>query len=85
VAGAVPNAFLNARENAASGVVFGRDDAFLTPILKLLKRLPFFPIFGNGQMRLQPVYVEDVGQAIAKIMQSEPTGRTMFECGGPRV
>jgi uncharacterized protein YbjT (DUF2867 family) len=66
-------------------VMFGRDDAFLTPILKLLKRLPFFPIFGNGQMRLQPVYVEDVGQAIAKIMQSEPTGRTMFECGGPRV
>src|SRR6516164_5323706 len=66
-------------------VMFGPDDAFLTPILKLLKRLPFFPIFGNGQMRLQPVYVEDVGQAIAKIMEWEQTGPTMFECGGPRV
>jgi uncharacterized protein YbjT (DUF2867 family) len=66
-------------------VMFGRDDAFLTPILKLLKRLPFFPIFGNGQMRLQPVYVEDVGQAMAKIMQSEQAGPTMFEFGGPRV
>jgi uncharacterized protein YbjT (DUF2867 family) len=66
-------------------VMFGRDDAFLTPILKLLKRLPFFPIFGNGQMRLQPVYVEDVGQAIAKIMGWEQTGPTMFECGGPSV
>ena len=50
-------------------VMFGPNDAFLTPILKLLKRLPLFRIFGNGQMRLQLVYVEDVGQAIAKIMQ----------------
>jgi uncharacterized protein YbjT (DUF2867 family) len=66
-------------------VMFGRDDAFLTPILKLLKRLPFFPMFGDGQMRLQPVYVEDVGQAIATIMQWEQTGPTMFECGGPHV
>jgi len=66
-------------------VMFGPDDAFLTAILKLLNRLPFFPMFGNGQMRLQPVYVEDVGQAIAKIMQREQTGPIMFECGGPRV
>jgi len=65
-------------------VMFGRDDAFLTPILKLLNQLPVFPMFGNGQMRLRPVYVEDVGQAIAKIMQSEQTGPTMFECVGPR-
>jgi NADH dehydrogenase len=36
-------------------------------------------------MRLQPVYVEDVGQAIAKIMQGGQTGSTTFECGGPRV
>jgi NADH dehydrogenase len=64
-------------------VMFGRDDAFLTPILKLLNRLPVFPMFGDGQMRLQPVYVEDVGHAIAKIMQWEQTGPTVFECGGP--
>jgi len=36
-------------------------------------------------MRLQPVYVEDVGQAIAKILQREQTGPDMFECGGPRI
>ena len=66
-------------------VMFGPDDAFLTPILKLLKRFPFFPMFGNGQMRLQPVYVEDVGQATTKIMDWEQTGPTVLECGGPRV
>ena len=66
-------------------VMFGPDDPFLTTILKLLERLPIYPMFGNGQMRLQPVYVEDVGQAIAKIVQREQTGPIMFECAGPRV
>jgi uncharacterized protein YbjT (DUF2867 family) len=66
-------------------VMFGPNDAFLSTILQLLNRLPVLPMFGNGQMRLQPVYVEDVGQAIAKIMQRELTGPTLFECGGPRV
>ena len=66
-------------------VMFGPDDAFLTTILKLLDRLPIYPMFGNGQMRLQPVYVEDVGKAIAKILQKEQTAPLMFEFGGPRV
>jgi len=66
-------------------VMFGPDDAFLTNILKLLERLPIYPMFGNGQMRLQPVHVEDVGQAIAKILRREQSGPIMFECGGPRA
>ncbi len=65
--------------------MFGPDDAFLTTILKLLDQLPIYPMFGNGQMRLQPVYVEDVGQAIAKVLQRTQTRPIMFECGGPRV
>jgi uncharacterized protein YbjT (DUF2867 family) len=66
-------------------VMFGPDDAFLTTILNLLERLPIYPMFGNGQMLLQPVYVEDVGQAIAKLLQRAQTRPIMFECGGPRV
>ena len=66
-------------------VMFGSDDGFLTTILKLLDRLPIYPMFGNGQMRLQPVYAEDVGQAIAKMLQRAQTRPIMFECGGPRI
>lgn len=66
-------------------VMFGPDDAFLSRILELLKRLPIYPMFGNGQMKLQPVYVEDVGQAIATLLQQEQTGPVVFEFGGPRV
>jgi NADH dehydrogenase len=65
--------------------MFGPDDAFLTTILKLLRRLPFYPMFGRGLMRLQPAYVEDVGEAIVRIIQQAETQPKIFECGGPRV
>ena len=35
-------------------VMFGPDDAFLTTILRLLRQLPIYPMFGRGLTRLQP-------------------------------
>jgi NADH dehydrogenase len=66
-------------------VMFGPDDAFLTTILKLLRRLPIYPMFGRGLTRLQPAYVEDVAEAIVRIIQRAETQPGIFECGGPRV
>jgi uncharacterized protein YbjT (DUF2867 family) len=66
-------------------VMFGPDDAFLTTILKLLRQLPIYPMFGRGRTRLQPAYVEDVAEAIGRIMQRAKTPSTIFEFGGPRV
>jgi uncharacterized protein YbjT (DUF2867 family) len=67
-------------------VMFGPDDAFLTTILKLLGRLPVYPMFGRGLTRLQPAYVEDVAEAIARAaLQRTEMHAITFECGGPRV
>ena len=66
-------------------VMFGPDDAFLTTILKLLRQLPIYPMFGRGLTRLQPAYVEDVAEAIGRIMQRAETPSMIFEFGGPRV
>ena len=49
-------------------VMFASDDAFLTTILRLLRSLPAYPIFGDGKTRLQPAYVDDVAAAIAQIL-----------------
>jgi uncharacterized protein YbjT (DUF2867 family) len=65
-------------------VMFGPDDAFLAVILKLLRQLPVYPMFGRGLTRLQPAYVDDVADAIGRIMQSAETPG-IFEFGGPRV
>jgi uncharacterized protein YbjT (DUF2867 family) len=66
-------------------VMFGPDDAFLTTMLKLLGRLPVYPMFGRGRTRLQPAHVEDVAEAIATALQRTDGHAMTFECGGPRV
>jgi uncharacterized protein YbjT (DUF2867 family) len=66
-------------------VMFGPDDAFLTTIIKLLRQLPIYPMFGRGLTRLQPAHVEDVAEAIGRTMQRAETPSPVFEFGGPRV
>jgi len=66
-------------------VMFAEDDAFLTTIVGLLRRLPVYPMFGSGRTKLQPVHVEDVAEAIARVLQRNDTRTATFDCGGPRV
>ena len=66
-------------------VMFGPDDAFLTAILRLLRQLPIYPMFGRGLTRLQPAYVEDVAEAIGRTMQRAETPSKIFEFGGARL
>src|SRR5262249_8397185 len=60
-------------------VVFAPDDAFLTTILRMLRSLPAYPMFGNGRTRLQPVYVDDVAAAIAQILRQNQKPYPIYE------
>lgn len=66
-------------------VMFAPDDAFLTTILRLLRSLPAYPIFGDGKTRLQPAYVDDVAAAIAQILRQNQTPYPVYELAGPRI
>jgi uncharacterized protein YbjT (DUF2867 family) len=67
-------------------VMFGPDDAFLTTLVKLIRTLPVYPLFGRGETRLQPVHVEDVAEAIARLLQDATGGGPFcYELGGPRI
>jgi uncharacterized protein YbjT (DUF2867 family) len=66
-------------------VMFGPDDAFLNTIVRLLKMTPVYPMFGRGATRLQPAYVEDVAEAIARRLQGREALHTTFELGGPHI
>jgi uncharacterized protein YbjT (DUF2867 family) len=67
------------------GVMFAPDDGFLTTILRLLRGLPAYPIFGDGRTRLQPVYADDVAAAIAQILRQSKKPYPIYELAGPRV
>jgi uncharacterized protein YbjT (DUF2867 family) len=65
-------------------VMFGLGDAFVTPLLTMLRQMPVFPMFGAGATRLQPVYVENVAEAITRILQL-PTAHQLYELAGPNI
>ena len=65
-------------------VMFGPGDAFLTPLLLMLRRLPVFPVFGDGGTRVQPAYVEDVGEASARVLKLQ-SPQQIYELAGPRI
>lgn len=67
-----------------SSAMFGPDDAFLVPLMKMLRMFPVFPMFGRGQTALQPSYVEDVGEAIARCFDAADPGMT-YELAGPNT
>jgi uncharacterized protein YbjT (DUF2867 family) len=65
--------------------MFGPGDALFSTLADLARLLPVLPVIGGGRMRLQPVYVEDVAEAVGRIL-ADPgaVGRT-YELAGPRV
>ncbi len=66
-------------------IVFGREDQFINRFAGLISGLPIVPIIG-GKARFQPVYVDDVAEAV-KLSLSDPArfGGRIFELGGPET
>ncbi|HMQ92656.1 MAG TPA: complex I NDUFA9 subunit family protein [Amaricoccus sp.] len=66
-------------------VMFGPEDAFLTTLVGMVRRLPVVPLFGDGSTRLQPVHVEDVAAAVAILLTASDLPAPTYEFGGPEV
>jgi uncharacterized protein YbjT (DUF2867 family) len=66
-------------------VMFAPDDGFLTTILRLLRILPAYPIFGDGRTRLQPAHADDVAEAITQVLRQSKKPFPIYELAGPRV
>ena len=65
-------------------VIFGAGDSFLNLFAKLQSIFPVVPLAG-ADARFQPVWVEDVAQAVvASLAQNSSIGQT-YECAGPEV
>ena len=62
-------------------LVFGVGDLLLNNMAWALRRFPVFPVYGNGDYPLQPVYVEDLAaQAVEAGSQSE---NSVADAAGP--
>lgn len=64
-------------------IVFGREDEFINRFAGLMRMLPVVPVIG-GSTRFQPVFVGDVGRAIASVLATSGRSAT-YELGGPEI
>jgi len=61
-------------------VLFGREDILINNIAWVLRRLPIFGVFGDGQYRLQPIHVDDLAK-LAVEQGREDNNRTIDAVG----
>ena len=66
------------------GVIFGVDDAFINLFAKLQAIAPLMPLAG-AHTRFQPVWVQDVAQAIVYALQHRETIGHTYELAGPDI
>jgi len=65
------------------GAMFGPGDALFAGLADIVRVLPVVPLIGGGRTRVQPVYMEDVAEAIARVLAGSP-GQT-YELAGPGI
>lgn len=84
-------ALLSATQKAPLGltllrpsVIFGKDDQFINLFAKLQKIFPVMPLAG-ADTRFQPVWVQDVAQALVHCVNTPSTQGQVYDVCGPDV
>jgi uncharacterized protein YbjT (DUF2867 family) len=66
-------------------IMFGTEDDFFNRFATMARYSPILPLIGGGHTKFQPVYVGDVAQAVAKAVEGQFEGGSVWELGGPEV
>ena len=65
-----------------SSVIFGAEDNFFNRFAALARLFPVLPLVG-GNTSFQPVYVKDVAEAVARVLETDAGDGKVIELGGP--
>ncbi len=67
------------------GKVYGyRNSKLIARLGQSIQKLPFIPVLGSGQNKLQPLYILDLVRCICDSLKDDKTNITI-ELGGPKV
>jgi uncharacterized protein YbjT (DUF2867 family) len=64
------------------GPVYGPADHHVSVLLQMVRTLPAMPTIGDGELRFQPVWHEDVGLALAMAVERDDLQSRTLELGG---
>ena len=65
-------------------VVYSSDDNFTTNFMTLLNRLPFFPLYYNGNTKFSPIHCSDLTDIIYDVISKNIYSK-IIECVGPET
>ena len=65
-------------------VVYSSDDNFTTNFMTLLNRLPFFPLYYNGNTKFSPIHCSDLTDVIYNVISKNIYSK-VIECVGPET
>ena len=65
-------------------VVYSVDDNFTTNFMTLLNRLPFFPLYYNGNTKFAPIHCSDLTDTIYHVISNNIYSK-IIECVGPEI
>ena len=65
-------------------IVYSSDDNFTTNFMTLLSRLPFFPLYYNGNTKFSPIHCSDLTDIILNVISKNVYSK-IIECVGPET
>jgi uncharacterized protein YbjT (DUF2867 family) len=64
-------------------IIFGPEDSFFNRFAALSRILPVLPLIGGGTTKYAPVFVGDVAEAFARLVDKGEADGRVYELGGP--
>ena len=65
------------------GAVYGPGDEHVSVLLQMIRSLPVIPTIGDGNQRFQPMWHEDLGEALAMAVERDTVRCCTLEIAGP--
>lgn len=67
------------------GNVYGPGDEQISMLLRMARSLPVLPIVGGGEQRFQPVWHEDLAEALARVVERDDLAGRELDIAGPEI
>jgi uncharacterized protein YbjT (DUF2867 family) len=66
-------------------LIFGKGGGALKTFQRVVRLSPVIPVFGAGDQRVQPIWIENVAEYFAAAIDRPDAGNRTFELGGPDI
>lgn len=64
------------------GAVYGPGDEHLAVLLRMMRTLPAIPVVGDGEQRFQPIWHEDLAEALVVVVERDDLSRRTLDVAG---